>query len=150
MKLDIFRVLEALDKKDYGFYDRLDDEEKKGFSAFLALKWLSSVSNGKEMQHYYIAASNHYANTHLFTVSKHPKLQWLMLCAASPGVGKLRHEWIKTNKTGKTDNSKFNKLSELYPNYKYDDIAVLCEIISDKEVNDYLEQSGEKVNKKRK
>jgi len=27
-------------------------------------------------------------------VQKHPKLQWQMLCAASPGLGKQFHQWI--------------------------------------------------------
>jgi hypothetical protein len=27
-------------------------------------------------------------------VQRHPKLQWMMLCSASPGLGKQFHQWI--------------------------------------------------------
>jgi len=30
-KLDLFRLLEALDRRDFKFYSKLTDEEKKGF-----------------------------------------------------------------------------------------------------------------------
>ena len=35
MSLPLNKVLPAIDKKDRGFWDRLSDEEKKAFSAFL-------------------------------------------------------------------------------------------------------------------
>jgi hypothetical protein len=95
--LNIIEVLEALDKKDYGYYDRLSEEQKKKFVPFLIVKWMSAVSNrDPEIQGYYVRATNIAANKYLFNenVSKHPKLQWLMLCSVSPGIGKQYHKWI--------------------------------------------------------
>jgi hypothetical protein len=41
-------------------------------------------------------STEYYANKYFFNeyVSKHPKLQWYMLCAASPGLGKQYHQWL--------------------------------------------------------
>jgi len=37
-----------------------------------------------------------FRSKHMFNerVQKHPELQWLMLCAASPGIGKQFHQWV--------------------------------------------------------
>jgi hypothetical protein len=45
---------------------------------------------------YYTMSTDANANKYLFNerVQQHPKLQWLMLCAASPGMGKQFHQWI--------------------------------------------------------
>lgn len=93
---NLFEAIEALDKKDYGYYDRLSPEQQKKFSPYMLLHYLSSVKGSSDLQSYYLQSVDHYANKHVFNelVSKHPKLQWLMLCASSPGIGKQFHPWI--------------------------------------------------------
>jgi hypothetical protein len=93
---DLFDALVALDKKDYGYYDRLTEEQQKKFVSFMLLQWMSTVKSNPGVQGYYLMSTNHHANIHMFNenVQKHPKLQWLMLCAASPGLGKQFHQWI--------------------------------------------------------
>ena len=103
--LDLFEVLAALDKKDYGYYDRLSEEQKKKFSSYMMTHWMSQVKANGGIQGYYVRSVDHYANEHLFNenVMKHPKLQWQMLCASSPGIGKQFHQWIPhlSDKIGK-------------------------------------------------
>ena len=94
--LDLFEVLAALDKKDYGYYDRLSPEQQKKFVPFMLIKWMSAIKGSDGASRYYVMSTNEYANKYLFNeyVQKHPKLQWQMLCAASPGIGKQFHQWI--------------------------------------------------------
>lgn len=94
--LDLFEVLAALDKKDYGYYDKLSDEQKKKFVPFMMTHWMSAIKGSEGLSRYYVMSTNEYANKYLFSefVQKHPKLQWMMLCSASPGVGKQFHQWI--------------------------------------------------------
>ena len=94
--LDLFEVLAALDKKDYNFYDRLTEEQKKKFVPFMMAHWMSAIKGSEGLSRYYVMSTNEYANKYLFndSVQKHPKLQWLMLCASSPGLGKQFHQWI--------------------------------------------------------
>lgn len=96
LDLNLFEVLEALDKKDYGYYDRLSEEQKKKFVPFMMIKWMSAIKGNEGASRYYVMSTDQYANKYLFNenVQKHPKLQWLMLCAASPGIGKQFHQWI--------------------------------------------------------
>lgn len=103
--LDLFEVLAALDKKDYGYYDRLSEEQRKKFSSYMMTHWMSQVKANGGIQGYYVRSVDHYANEHLFNenVMKHPKLQWQMLCASSPGIGKQFHQWVPhlSDKIGK-------------------------------------------------
>jgi len=105
---DLFEALVALDKKDYGYYDRLTEEQKKKFVPFMMLHWMSAVKGSKDIQQYYLQSVDYHANKYFFNeaIGKHPKLQWLMLCSASPGIGKQFHQWIPNIK------DKVSKLKE--------------------------------------
>ena len=94
--LDLFEVLAALDRKDYDYYDRLSPEQQKKFVPFVLVQWMSAVKASSQIQGYYVLSTEYAGNKYLFNeyVQKHPKLQWQMLCAASPGVGKQFHQWI--------------------------------------------------------
>ena len=94
--VDLFEILAALDKKDYGFYDRLTDEQKKKIVPFMLTHWMSAIKASEGLARYYVMSTNEYTNKYLFNenVQKHPNLAWLMLCAASPGLGKQFHQWI--------------------------------------------------------
>lgn len=93
---NLFEAIEAIDKKDYGYFDRLSPEQQKKFSSYMLLHYVSSVSGKAELQNYCLRSVDYYANTHMFNehIQKNPKLQWLMLCASSPGLGKQFHPWI--------------------------------------------------------
>ena len=94
--LNIFDVLAALDRKDYDYYDNLTPEQQKKFTPFVITQWMSAIKGNAGLSSYYLMNTDYTANKHLLNeyVSKHPKLQWQMLCAASPGMGKQFHQWI--------------------------------------------------------
>lgn len=92
----LFDAIAALDRKDYSFYDKLPLEQQKKFTAFMLVRYMSYLKGSGEVAGYYAMSTNYHANKYIFNeyVQKHPKLQWLMLCAASPGMGKQFHPWI--------------------------------------------------------
>ena len=93
---DLFDALAAMDRKDYGYLESLTEEQQRKFVPFMMTHWMSAIQAKGDIAGYYVRSVDHYANMHLFNeiVQKHPKLQWLMLCAASPGQGKQFHKWI--------------------------------------------------------
>ena len=99
---NLFEAITAIDKKDYGYYDRLTPEQQRKFVPFMMINWISVVKGKQELAQYYLQSVDYHANKYLFNenVSKHPKLQWLMLCSASPGIGKQFHAWIPQIKQG--------------------------------------------------
>ena len=81
-----------------------------------------------------------YANKYLFNenVQKHPKLQWLMLCAASPGMGKQFHQWIphikeRVSKLKEPAKAKDVKeyFKKIYPKTSDSDLSLLTEVFVD-------------------
>lgn len=93
---DLFEAIAAIDRKDYGYWDRLTSEQQRKFVPYMMLHWISAVKGGGDIQSYYLCSTDYHANMHMFNeaVQTHPKLQWLMLCASSPGRGKQFHQWI--------------------------------------------------------
>lgn len=132
----LFDALAALDKKDYDFFDRLTTEQQKGFSPFMLIHWLSTVSGVSDLQRYYLQNTDYSANKYIFheNIIKHNKLQWLMLCAVSPGMGKQFHKWIphiKRNYTLLLEEVKTKEIhdyfSKVYPNTKKEVLSEISE-----------------------
>jgi len=140
-KLDIGYEMAQLDLRNRGFYDELNDEERKKFSTYLMLRWGSVVNGIPELQQYYLQAMNERVNKRFFDLNKHPKLQWLLLTTVSPNMGKHRHEWIAySGKTAK--NKRAQKLLELYPHIKNDEAELLAQTITDEEYKSMLVERG--------
>lgn len=142
-KLQLGPTLAALDRKDREYYDRLDEDQQKEFSGYLLLRYCATVTGSDEIEHYLVAATNHYANKNMFDLHKHKKLQWLMLTAASPGIPNLRHTWLKQKPKPKNAFDSIRKqLSELFPSMKNDDIDVLSRVVSKKELSKFVNDHG--------
>ena len=141
-KLNIANEMRQFDCKNRFFYDELTDDEKKKFSNFLMIRWGSAVEGSRELQEFYLISCNERFNKHFFDVSKHPKLQWLMATTVSPDMGTPRHNWIAPKKKEAGASAKRKALVAMYPHYKDDEIDVMCEITTQKEIDAYNRASG--------
>ena len=133
-KLNISNEMRQLDAKNRDFYDELTPEERKKFSTFLMVRWGSAVDGSQEIQEYYVQSTNHYLNKHFFTMHRHPKLQWLMATAASPGMGAQRHNWIAPKKKEAGASAIKKQLRELYPHFRDDEIDLMAALTDKKEI----------------
>jgi hypothetical protein len=133
-KLNISNEMRQLDAKNRDFYDELTPEERRKFSAFLMVRWGSAVDGSQEIQEYYVQSVNHYLNKHFFTMHRHPKLQWLMATAVSPGMGAQRHNWIAPKKKEAGASAIKKQLRELYPHFKDDEIDLMAALTDKKEL----------------
>jgi hypothetical protein len=133
---DLFDALLALDKKDYSYYDRLTEEQQKKFVPYMMTHWMSQVKANGGLQGYYVRSVEYHANQHMFNehIQKHPKLQWLMLCASSPDLGKQFHQWIPhlSERVGKLkDTVKQKEIREffqkIYPKTNSADIDLISQ-----------------------
>lgn len=180
VEFDLFEAITAIDKKDYSYYDRLTPEQQRKFVPFMMLHWISAIKGSSELQGYYLRSVDYHANKYMFneSVQKNPKLQWLMLCAASPGIGKQFHQWIPHMKERvaklkekpkakeikdyfkkiypKSSDSDLNTITDVFidshrkkmyiankfPELKFDEIELLSELITDKDIEDYEKEFG--------
>lgn len=141
-KLSIQNEMAQFDRKNRDFYDSLTDEERKKFSNYLMIRWGSSVHGSRDLQEFYVVATNERLNKHFFAVNRHPKLQWLMATTVSPDMGAQRHQWIAPKKKDADTNQSKKILMELYPNMKMSDIEALAAVTNKKEIQEYIKQLG--------
>jgi len=141
-KLSIGNEMAQFDLKNREFFDELTDEERKKFSPFLMIRYGSSVSGNRDLQEFYLIATNERLNKKFFAVNtaQHKKLQWLMATTVSPGLGNFRHNWIAPRKKEPGAGSMRKQLMELFPHLKDDEIALLAEITTRKELDPYLRE----------
>lgn len=128
-------------------WDALDDAQRKELKnkLFLLNRYISVVGRPKnkpmptveEQQHFVIFVNERF-NKHWNTLQKdHPKLLWMLLCSCSYNKkDQFFHEWIGYKPKENNVNKKIKFLSEIYPNKKMQDIEVLSELITDKELKE--------------
>ena len=148
-KLSIGNEMAQFDSKNRLFFDELTDEERKKFSPFLMIRYGSSVSGNRDLQEFYLIATNERLNKKFFAVNtaQHKKLQWLMATTVSPGLGNFRHNWIAPRKKEPGAGSMRKQLSELFPHLKDDEIDLLAQITTKKEIDIYLRELGQEKTK---
>jgi hypothetical protein len=148
-KLSIGNEMAQFDSKNRRFFDELSDEERKKFSPFLMIRYGSSVSGSRDLQEFYLIATNERLNKQFFAVNttQHKKLQWLMATTVSPGLGNFRHNWIAPKKKEPGAGTMRKQLAELFPNYKDDELDLLAQLTTKKELDAYLQDLGQEKKK---
>jgi hypothetical protein len=132
-------VMGAIDKKDRGFYNRLSDEQKKAFSAWMMMRYCSSVQGRHAAD--YIFMTNELVNMNFSDVSKHPELQWLLLSAC--GSGKVEfHPYLKPPNARKKKDKVFEFVYNIYPHMKAEDITQFIDLNDKHDLKQLAEAHG--------
>ena len=139
--LEIKYEMQAYDRKDRAYYDNFTDDDRKKFSTYLMLKYGANTSGSRDLQAYYLMATNERVNKHFFELGKHPKLQWLCCTSVSPSMGSQFHYWLNAKKK-EGDNKSQKFLAKLYPNLKTDEIDLLAKINDKRELADMARRLG--------
>lgn len=145
-EVELFRQLDAIDKKTRRFYGDLSSEEQKSVSPYLLMKYAASATGSADLAAYYLQATNENVNVNFWLLSKLPELQWLTITTVSPDLGKQRHYWLKTQKKS-SEESKFqtvvNKCKTLLPEWKERDIELWVQLNGLDAVNQWVKEHGE-------
>jgi len=121
-------MLKAIDTNDFDFYSRLDDDQKKAFSPWLAMRYASSAK-GTAAYHYLLMV-NDIVNVEFSTLKKHPELQWKLLAVCGQGTTAF-HPYVPPG--GKKKITKLHKfLREIHPLLNGDEINLLL-MMNDKD-----------------
>lgn len=142
-KLELKDILSAVDQGGRDIWDMLDDEQKKSVSFFLLNRYVSSVKTSKrEVQEHFVLATNEYFNKHFYSLNKHPKLLWQLLCMCGyENKQEYFHEWIGFKKK-KAEPKKLKFLEEFYPARKIEDLELLSQITSTKDLKQLAVDAG--------
>lgn len=124
-KLDLGLVLNALDRRDLQFYSRLTDDDKKHYSPYMLLHYMSSVTDQSEMTDYAVIATNDLVNIGFWNLGKHPELSHLLLCVAGLGSKQYR-PWLTTKKKKSSSNIIIDTwLIEQNPDLNDDELGII-------------------------
>ena len=130
-KIPLNEMLDAIDRKDFGWYSRLPAERKKLWSSWLTLRYASTVSGKNEAEA--LLNTNEFVNKHYGDLYHHPDLIWRLFCLTSSGK-KERHNWIKGPNSVKKKDKVAAFLSDVYPAMKAEDITLMRQMNTDKEL----------------
>jgi len=144
-KVELKEKLQAVDENIRELWDAMDADNQKALKNefFILNRYISSAKTGnREVQEHFVLTVNEYFNKNWNLLQKHPKLLWLLLCMCSyDKKTQFFHEWIGHKRKG-TGGKKVKFLEELYPNKKKDEIELLAEISSDKDIKDLARKYG--------
>lgn len=137
--LQIKDIMAAVDRKDYNYYINLSDEQRKSMNLWMTQRYASSVQ-GKFAGHYLVMI-NEFMNTNWSDISKHPELQWKLMCLA--GVGKSQfHPFVKVPKAKRKKDKVEELIREIFPLAKNDEIELLLSINTKEELKVLAETNG--------
>jgi hypothetical protein len=140
-KLDIKRELSAVDHKNYDFYDKLTDDEKKAFSPYILMRYVSNVQGDRDTQEWFLEMTNELVNKNHWTLSKdHKPLLWKLFAGTGTGASAY-HPYLAGGKKEKA--VKIEKLlAEIYPAKKMEDIKLLASLMDNKDKEELFDKMG--------
>jgi hypothetical protein len=140
-KLDIKRELNAVDQKNYNFYDDLTNEERKAFSPYILMRYTASVQGDRDTQEWFIEMTNEMVNKNHWELSKnHKALLWKLFAASGTGVN-CYHPYLAAGKKEKANKIE-RLLCELYPATKMSDIKLIASMMSKKDREELFDKMG--------
>lgn len=142
-KLTIKDETAAIDMGAKDLWDNFTDEQRKQISFFLLNRYASSIkTTDREAQELAVFKTNEFFNKHFFSLSKHPKLLWYLVCMCGNDQKKIYfHEWIGHKKKN-GDNKIIKFLEEQYPDMKSDELELLAMITDPKEIKEMAKDLG--------
>jgi hypothetical protein len=144
-KIALKEKILAVDLGAKNLWDDIDEDQRKALKNELWIlnRYISNAkTSNREHAEHFVLTVNEYFNKHWFTLQKHPKLMWQLLCLCNwDGKKTFYHEWLALGK--KTKNSKRVKLLEdVYPNIKQDELELLAEISTNDELKELATELG--------
>lgn len=135
--LDIFKVLDAINKNNPKYYDTLSEQQLKELQPFVVMRWVTGTSSEWQIQYV-----NELVNPFVFNLlADHKRLLFNLLTICGPGKFQ-KYSWIKG--PSKKTTSKPMAVSVLKKLYNYStsqaEQALALHTVDD--ILDYAEQLG--------
>ena len=141
-KLDLFNtVLPAIDRRQFDFYDKLEPDEKKAYTALIAMRAMSLTGDQNARRVEQILYVNDLVNVGFWELSKYPELQHKLLCLSGSG-SKQYHPWVAAKSTKGKKKSIDQLFLELYPGINETELAILKSQYDAKGIRELAKDAG--------
>jgi hypothetical protein len=144
-KIELKEKIQAVDQNVKELWDAMDADQQKSLKSelFILNRYISNVkSSDPEVQQHFVLTVNEYFNKNWNDLQKHPKLLWMLLCMCSYNGKTFFHEWIGNKKKSGTGGKKLKFLEEIYPNRKRDELELMAELATDKDMKELARKYG--------
>ncbi len=145
-KVELKEKIAAVDQNIRELWDAMDADNQKLLKSefFILNRYISNVQGqSRDIQEHFVLTVNEYFNKNWNVLQKHPKLLWLLLCMCSYNGEKVFfHQWLGNKKKTGTGGKKVKFLQEIYPNKKTDEIELMAELATDKDIKDLARKYG--------
>jgi len=141
MALDIKKELRGVDMRDKDAYNNWTDEERKSFSPFILMRYVSNVQGDKDVQEWFVEMTNELVNKNHWTLSKnHKGLLWKLFAGCGTGANAY-HPYLAAGKKEKA--VKIEKLiAELNPAMKMSDVKLQASLMDKDDIKDLFDKLG--------
>ena len=140
-KLDIGRELSAINFRKHDFYTNLTEEEKKAFSPYILMRYVSNPQTDSDTYEFILDRVNELVNKNHWILSKADKaILWKLFASCGVGVN-LKYTYLKLNPKEKVN--KIEKLlAELRPSSKISDIKLLASLMTKQDIAELFDSLG--------
>ncbi|MDA9954411.1 hypothetical protein N9D61_08905 [Planktomarina sp.] len=134
-------VLASIDTNSKSIWNELDAEQKKCVNFWLLNRYASSIVGNRDAQELAIVLTNEYYNKNWNVLgTRHPALQWHLLCATHNATASIRkHQWIGFKKK-QGNNNAIKLLQKIHPNMKQDEVEILARLSTKKELKELAKE----------
>ena len=139
-KLDIFDVLSSIDKRDFDYLSRQNDDLKKSFAHLVAMRWASSIQDGDAAQ-LYLWLINERVNLNFWELGSHPELLYKLMATCGLGV-KQRHDWLAMPKKKESTHKLHEFLSTFWPEANDLELTIIINQFTDDTFIDFVNTCG--------
>lgn len=142
-KLTLKEILPQIDRGNAEWWDTLTDEERKQVSFWLLNRYVSSSNGTLTDVAMAVLMTNEYYNKNWNVLgTKHPKLQWQLLCMVNENRKSRFHKYINLKRTADSNSKSVKLLLKLFPNKKLDEVALLARISTKEDIRKIARSHG--------
>lgn len=135
-KLDLFALLNRINKKQAGIVPTLSEDEVKEVQPLLIERWLSGTDDARQV--YFL---NEVVNPYVFSLNKHKDLL-IDLCTICTDGGSQRYSWIKAPGKLKSSSSMAVDVLREYMEYSEARVREVFSMVPNEDIISYAEQLG--------
>ena len=145
-KVELKEKLAAVDQNVRELWDAMDTDQQKALKSefYILNRYVSNVQGQtREVQEHFVLTVNEFFNKNWNSIQKHPKLLWQLLCMCSyNGNTIFFHQWLGHKKKTGNGGKKVKFLEEIYPTRKMDELELLAEMSTDKDLKELGRKYG--------
>lgn len=145
-KNDIFEVLKHLDKKDYGYYESLSEEQQKEIQPYTLARWMSATYGNETAHQSLNKRVNERVNKRFWELSKYKDLQWKLLCTVGNGTI-YKHQWVGAAKSSYDKTT--NLLRKFYSNLNDEEFNMKLQRLKKTDIQEIKQYLGEEDKEKK-